>query len=74
MRIVDDFGIPEYFHHLKNTDALRDQKKHVVDNFGIPEYFHHLKNTDASRDQKELATEVTSKKRRRCSGLLLSIG
>ncbi len=74
MPIVDNFGIPEYFHHLKNTDASRDQKERVVDNFGIPEYFHHLKNTDESRDQKELATEVTSKKCRRRSGSQLSVG
>ncbi len=74
MRIVDNFRIPEYFHHLKNTDASRDQKEHVVDIFGIPKYFHHLKNTDALRDQKELAMEVTSKKRRRRSGSQLSVG
>ncbi len=27
MRVVDNFGIPEYFHHLKNADASRDQKE-----------------------------------------------
>ncbi len=74
MRTVDNFGIPKYFHHLKNIDASRDQKERVVDKFGIPEYFHHLKNTDALRDQKELVAEVTSKKRRRHSGLKLSVG
>jgi hypothetical protein len=27
MRVVDNFGIPKYFHHLKNTDALKGQKR-----------------------------------------------